>query len=213
MTPSLLRTRKETLYNAYKGRTETKFCELNVHGLCQGKRQQVRDQLFGVYICCNEVSSSLLLLQTSQEEMKLFCWYEYEIHTYFKVGPLQVELLSMHPKAEVVMIHDVVGQGRLAFLRNDTGRAYVVCESGATDPKECLYSYSWVYGNTSEKALRTLQLMSRISGLKTTSHPLAILAQAPGGYHRVHTDSVRWPFHLKCKARQRLQDPTTFFYI
>ena len=184
-----LKTRKETLYNVYKRRTEVQFSYINIQGLCQGKRHQVQKQPLSVFLRSPATfSNSLPLLQTSQEETKLFCWYEHQIHPYFKVGPLQVELLSAHPKTEVVLVHKVLSQRLLAFLRNDTGRDYTVC--GFMDPKHCLYSTLWIQPNESDNAFRTLQLASRISGLQTTQNPILLAAQAPGGHHGVHTDSV-----------------------
>ena len=119
--------------------------------------------------------------------MQLFCWCEHQIHPYFRVGPLQVELLSMHPKTEVVMVHNVLGERLLGFLRNDTGRHF---EFNLPTPQS-----TTDFNETSPQGdLRRLilQLASRISGLKTTKE-IAIMVNAhpPGGYHHLHKDSVR----------------------
>ena len=121
--------------------------------------------------------------------MKLFCWYERQIHHYFRVGPLQVELLSMHPKTEVVMVHNVLGHRLLAFLRNDTGRNFYT-------PLHSIHSSALVKENSPEDDLRrsTLQLASRISGSKTTEvNTILEKDHVPGGYHLPHMDSVRLP--------------------
>ena len=120
--------------------------------------------------------------------MKLFCWHEHHIHPYFKVGPLKLELLSMHPKAEVVIVHKVLGEGLLEFLRNDTGRNYSVC--GSEDSKMCLYATTKLPENSSQGALRTLQIASRISGLKLTGRPVMVTVSAAGGHHPAHVDAV-----------------------
>ena len=125
-----------------------------------------------------------------QEDMKLYCWQEHQIHPYFKVGPLQVELLSRHPKSEVVMYHNVLSQRLSDFLKNDTGRRYVGCWTANQDPKLCLYSKANIYENSSEEALRTIQLTSRITGLKTTKRGIRSHVYAPGGHIAKHTDTV-----------------------
>ena len=131
--------------------------------------------------------------------MKLFCWHEHRIHPYFRIGPLQVELLSMHPNAEVVMIHKALTQRLLAFLRNDTGRLYSVCRF--MEPKVCLHYTWWTHKDASENDLRLHQLAGRISGLKPTERPILIVTHPPGGYHAVHTDSVRLLFlHKKLSS-------------
>ena len=119
--------------------------------------------------------------------MKLFCWYEHQIHPYYRVGPLQVELLSLHPKTEVVVVHDVLGQRLLGFLRNDTGRHFVLTQ-------QSLRSFADLNKSSPQEDLRrsTLQLASRISGLKHTNEiEIMVNEQAPGGYHYLHLDSVR----------------------
>ena len=179
-----LKTRKEILYNANKGRTEHQFSELNLFGLCQGKRHQVKmnslAQLF-----CGKMLTHLFCLQTIQEQSKLFCWYEHQIHTHFRVGPLKVELLSMHPKPEVVLYHDVSSPQVLAFLRNDSGISYSSCGS---NPNACLYVSSMVYKNESEHVRK---LASRILGLNTARRGLSMHVHMPGGHHGLHADAVR----------------------
>ena len=45
---SSIKTRKETLYNAYKGQLEDQFLGINSDGLCQGKSHQVINQLLSI---------------------------------------------------------------------------------------------------------------------------------------------------------------------
>ena len=117
--------------------------------------------------------------------MKLFCWYEHQIHHYFRVGPLQAELLSMHPKPEVVMIHNALGHRLLAFLRSDAGRNYY--------PSLSIHANAYLTENSPDDGLRRqmLQLTSRISGLKTNGNPILVKDHAAGGFHKLHMDSVR----------------------
>ena len=122
--------------------------------------------------------------------MKLYCWHEHQVHPYFKVGPLQVELLSSHPKSEVVMYHNVLSQRLSDFLKNDTGRRYVGCWIDNQDPSVCLYAKANIYENSSADALRTLQLTSRITGLKTAKRAIRSHVFAPGGHISVHSDTV-----------------------
>ena len=117
----------------------------------------------------------------------MFCWYEHQIHPYFRVGPLQVELLSKHPQTEVVMIDNAVGKRLLAFLRNDTGRHFRF-------NLPSIHSMAEVNANSPDNDLRlwTLQLASRMTGLKTTEEiEILVNDHAAGGYHKVHGDSVR----------------------
>ena len=45
-----LKTRKDTHYETFKGRTEVQFSELNIHGLCKGNRHQVQKQLISTQV-------------------------------------------------------------------------------------------------------------------------------------------------------------------
>ena len=132
--------------------------------------------------------------------MKLFCWREHEVHPYYKIGPLKVELLSMHPKTEVVVIHHVVIQRLLTFLSNDSSdRTYTTCPNAGMTARECLFATTYVARNVSEDAMLTLELASRISGLKSTERAIMLNAYAPGGHNAVHTDSVSWNHpHISC---------------
>ena len=193
---SNMKTTKEVLYSSYKLRSEEEFSRSNFHELCKGERHQVRLKKLvtknSFLIFGPTVQTLGLLWQTSQEEMRLFCWYEHQIHPYFLFGPLQVELLSTHPKTEVVMVHNVLGQQLLAYLGNDTGRNFFYC--AWNDPKQCLYSQIWIEGDATETAVRTLRLASRITGLKTNQNRILVNAHVPGGHHDVHLDSVRMQF-------------------
>ena len=84
------------------------------------------------------------------------------------------------------MVHNVLGQRLSEFLKNDTGRNFNFMS---------LHSYTLVNQSSPQDDLRrlTLQLASRISGLKTTEDIAIFLnAHPPGGYHHLHNDSVRF---------------------
>ena len=70
--------------------------------------------------------------------MKLFCWREHQIHPYYKFGPLKVDLLSLHPKTEVVMVHNVVSPRLLALLKN-SDRTYTIRPNEGMTSRDCLY--------------------------------------------------------------------------
>ena len=174
--------------NSSKVRSKDDLDQIMFSEVCQGKRQQVSQPTsqYSSLLSSGWLFTLLMLPQTSQEEAKLFCWYEHQIHPYFRVLPLQVELLSRHPKTEVVMVHNVVGQRVLGFLRNDTSRKII--------PMLPLTSVARLKKNSPEDYLRmfTLQLASRISGLRTDKeNEILVNFHASGGFHKLHTDSVR----------------------
>ena len=132
-------------------------------------------------------------MQTIQERSKLFCWSEHQVHPYFRIRPLQVELMTLHPKMEVVVYHGILSQRLIGYLRNDQGRNYNVASSlpgGATDTN-CLSAYFMAYGNESEDALRMLKLVSMTTGLNALRRPIFIQSFKPGSHYSAHTDSVR----------------------
>ena len=110
------------------------------------------------------------------------------------IGPLQVELLSMHPQTEVVVYHNILGKKLLEFLRNDTGREFLVSAvslGGETNTRVRLSATSFLYGEDPEEVPRVLKLVSRATGLSTIRRALHIHSYEPGGHYAAHTDSVR----------------------
>ena len=97
----------------------------------------------------------------------------------------------MHPKPEVVMYHDVIGQGLLAFLRNDTGRNYTWNTGAETDSNGNLLADTMFHKNDSADAFRILKLAHRITGLNAMWRGILVDASGPGGHKGAHTDSVR----------------------
>ena len=85
------------------------------------------------------------------------------------------------------MVHNVLGPRRLGFLMNDTGRdfefnlpsTHTIAEVNTGSPENHL-------------RLWTLELASRLSGLRTTEDTeILVNDHAPGGHHTLHWDSVR----------------------
>ena len=110
-----------------------------------------------------------------------------------KIRPLPAELMTMHPKMEVVVYHGILSQRLMTYLRNDTGRDYTVTASrpgGDTESKQCLSTNFVAYKNESEHALRTLQLVSMTTGLNTLRRPIFLQSYRAGGHYAAHTDSV-----------------------
>ena len=131
--------------------------------------------------------------QSDMERSKLFCWYEHQINPYFRIGPLQLELLTMHPKTEVVIYHNLLGPTDLAFLRNDSGREFKISTSLAwfeTNSKVRLSATATLSVQNSRQVQHILKLANRATGLSTLRRPLQIHSYQPGGHYSVHTDSV-----------------------
>ena len=83
------------------------------------------------------------------------------------------------------MVHNVLGQRFLGFLRNDPGQQFTYTS---------LHSYTHVNQSSPQDDLRrlTLRLASRVSGLKATEEAAVLVnAHPPGGHHHLHNDSVR----------------------
>ena len=89
------------------------------------------------------------------------------------------------------MFHNVLSRRLTNFLKNDKGRQYFARWIDSEHLKVYLYTMANIYENTSEDALRALQLTSRITGLKTTKRPIRSHVYAPGGHIGVHADTVR----------------------
>ena len=124
---------------------------------------------------------------------KLFCWYETEKHPYLKIGPAKMEILSMHPKAEVLLYHNVLGEKLAAYLRNDTDRDFIVSTTtggGGTDSRFRISATSFAQRNASQEVRRIFNLMQRITGLNPGKQPLNLNSYTPGGHFGAHPDSV-----------------------
>ena len=134
----------------------------------------------------------LIHLQTAQKQGRLFCWQESQAHPYLRIGPLKAEILSMFPKSEVVVYHNVVGEQLLSYLRNDTNRSYYfsVAVDGRTDSNSRLSAFSYLDPSTSTESKRLFELVSRTTGLEGTRCPIHIASYPPGGHFLVHADTV-----------------------
>ena len=101
----------------------------------------------------------------------------------------------MHPKAEVVVYHDVLGEGLLSYLLNNTNREYFVsATTSGTDPVVRLSAVSWLHLNTSATAGRILKLVNRMTGLNAINSlatSIQLASYTPGGHYTAHADAVR----------------------
>lgn len=168
---SSMKTRNQVQYDKYKLQNELEFAAVNFRGICQGKAHQ-----------------------TAKADGKLFCWYEWEVDPYWKIAPIKAELLSMHPKTEVVQYHDVLPPKLAAFLTNDTGREYVVSQSALQDPNDRMSATFWIELDSSKEAEYFAKIVSKITGLNVIyrrgTTDLQIASYTPGSHYSIHPDTV-----------------------
>ena len=116
------------------------------------------------------------------------------MHPYLKIGPIKIELMSMHPHAEVLLFHDVLGEKLKAHLRNDTNRGFIVStdtDSDANDAKVRIAATSSIPATTSAEMRKIFHIMERITGLNPWKQPFKLNSYTPGGHFAAHSDSVR----------------------
>ena len=134
-------------------------------------------------------------MQTEAEKRKLFCWHETEIHPFYKIGPIKLELLSMRPKMEVLIFHDVLGQTGLSFLLNSTNLEFYTSSTfGGSNPIVRLSSVAWVLLDRSPEGRRILKMISSMTGLiveRVDGHAaIQIASYTPGCHYSSHPDTV-----------------------
>ncbi|CAG7835352.1 unnamed protein product [Allacma fusca] len=165
-------TGKSMMYQELEANiTESKNYDNMLWGVCRGKIQQ-----------------------TNEQKSKLFCWYEKEIHSSYKIGPIKAEFLSIRPYPDIVQFYDVLSDRAMEDLRNygQENSFRIVMSNGEFDPLK-----SAIIGSEDKKlayleSARTVGSMNRLSKLKalkpSSRLPFYYYAYPPGTARGRHYD-------------------------
>lgn len=170
--PELPITMREHLMNNYIGRefcTKNEFSFINFVALCNGHN-----------------------FQTKEDKTKLRCWLERDLHPYFKINPLKMEL--MHETPSLVQIHDFIGEHWIQVLKrtaNPTLKRPPPRKDEETTPRTAIYA--WL----SDEEIEEIDLIKKIESLTSinvatqkASDRLQIAAYTFGGHVGLHVDSL-----------------------
>ncbi|CAG7732088.1 unnamed protein product, partial [Allacma fusca] len=137
---------------------------------------------------------------TEIQKGRLFCWLEYTIHPFWRIGPLKAEFLSIHP-VEIVQYHKIFSDSCVENLK-ELASSQLLPSTTVLDDDETvnsedvttrLSSTVWMPDDSSKATKHVSEIIETITGLKVkgnAAEELQITAYTPGGHYALHLDSA-----------------------
>ena len=102
----------------------------------------------------------------------------------------------MHPKAEIVQYHDVLGDKLGTYLRNGTSWEYVtstIAGKTQSSPTVRLSASAYLAWNGSAESMSISKVIERVTGMNVAGQQdmkLVMNSYSPGGHYKAHRDTV-----------------------
>jgi len=138
-------------------------------------------------------------LQSEQTKSELFCWYDFKIHSEFKINPLKVEILSRRPL--LFQFYDLINKGDAKELIDRAEPRLEISmvrpESGILKRSPGRTSFStFICNNLTTAARRLTSRIHHITKLNPRDIKYQLASYTYGGTYNVHHDSVFNPSQI-----------------